>query len=691
MACLVIFIAMLSYICGRLHAWYKHSLIALATSHSVIGTEHSQNPAVFRPRAVYVRRIRTYLKPGHILQKRGSETVVTEPACREQKEHENAIAEAKVKIEAIKDAAEQYKLPLGESLYLAFTTEKLENVVKKQQAEIDTLKAAKALSHPVILATPPHDVKAEQEVTELKTRLASSGEEIKKAKRQYRQLEDLITRTKKELELIEVRAEKAETLEQKVFSVQAELTNQRTAAKHERRGLTEAQTKIRRLNKELSEATEGMTKMQDEMKELKDTCDGEVVAAQLAEDLMSTKSDDYKEKLRVSEAECQKLQSNLHALQTKLDHTSALSGEPHVCDHRPCLAAIQEGLAALQEGKDLEIAELRITNDTEMRALKRSLEVSTINFNTKSFKVSLLEGDLADARHRCKSTEIENVNLRTAGQQIEVDKAELKLRISTMQKEVAAEKAKCKQLESLRSLEHTTSAPSTADFGRSDDAPIPFENLPLSWPRPSVAEPEPTKAAKIAARVRAPMRSQTQVAGVDGNGAVAKPTEPADDASTPSSSSPPSLSDGSRESSKSSSSTTELCQPGRKHMDKLNEDDFGMRMRKYADHATGLHQKWNRANMTSAAGSGDVVKNFQEILRNWDYVKPEMLKESKLEQAVMKMVGTEGKWQGAPSAAISSGRRPPHALMVKLGKDIQLKVAGMGQDHESKGGKRSRA
>jgi len=78
-------------------------------------------------------------------------------------------------------------------------------------------------------------------------------------------------------------------------------------------------------------------------------------------------------------------------------------------------------------------------------------------------------------------------------------------------------------------------------------------------------------------------------------------------------------------------------------------------------------------------------------LRNWDYVKPEMLKESKLEQAVMKMVGTEGKWQGAPSAAISSGRRPPHALMVKLGKDIQLKVAGMGQDHESKGGKRSRA
>ncbi|KAI9878924.1 MAG: hypothetical protein M1830_010108 [Pleopsidium flavum] len=624
MACLFLLIAVLFYICGRLHAWYKHSLVPMTASNSATGMKSSRNATVFRPRAVIIRRVRNYLKPGRISRKRELGTVPTEPACRVENGHITAVAEATIKIEALIKAADDQKLPLGESLYLQWMTSNLQDVVMSQKAEIGQLKAANSLHHLIIPATPPQDARAEHEIAELKNELARSGEETRKAKIHRRELEDRLARMENERETNEVKAEKAETLEQMIINLKAELTHQRTTAKHDRKLLTEARNKIRSRDTELSEAAKAMTATQDQLKQVQDTCAEAMTAIQ--------------------------------------DQMSVLPGEPHVCDHGACQAIVQQELAALKEAKDVEIMELRIANDTETRALRRSLEASMTNFNTKSFKVSLLEGDLEGAKRGCESAVIENSTLRRAGQQIEVENAELKLKLSTMQREIASEKAKYKQLEGLQSLERTTLAPPVAHLGRSDDAAIPFENLPLSWPRPRVVEPEPTQTTRIAARVRAPMRSQTQAAGDD--------TSPLP---TP------------------SSSSAGLCQPARKQMDKLNEDDFAMRMKKYADQATNLHQKWNRANMTNAAGSGDVVKNFQEILRSWEYVKPEMLQESKLGQAVMRVLGTEGKWQGQPLAAISGVRRPPHVLMIKLGKEIQSKMAEMGQDQENKGGKRSRS
>jgi len=110
-ACLFILVALFFYIFGRLHAWYKKSLIMAVNDNSVIGTEYLKNTAAFHPRAIYVPWIRNYLKPGQIIQKRGSETVLTEPACHGGKKHSNAVAEATIKIEAIRNAVEDRKLP----------------------------------------------------------------------------------------------------------------------------------------------------------------------------------------------------------------------------------------------------------------------------------------------------------------------------------------------------------------------------------------------------------------------------------------------------------------------------------------------------------------------------------------------------------------------------------------------------
>jgi len=77
----------------------------------------------------------------------------TEPACHEKKEHEIALAAAKIKIEAIKNAAKHPKLTLGASLYPDFMKRRFRCIIRKQQIETDESKEANARHHPAFSLT----------------------------------------------------------------------------------------------------------------------------------------------------------------------------------------------------------------------------------------------------------------------------------------------------------------------------------------------------------------------------------------------------------------------------------------------------------------------------------------------------------------------------------------------------------
>lgn len=214
MACLIIFVAVLFYIFGLLQSWYEQILTRTAGSDSVTDTNHAEighskishsenghskschsenghtkiGPAkiesVFRPRAIFVRHVRHFLKPRRAIPKPRSNTKPTEQPCAEMSKHEKALAEAGLKIEVLMKAAWDDKIPLGESLYLRSVKEDLQCIIEEQEKDIQQLKETNARHRPISSLNSLRNTEAEQEVADLKTRLAASEHENQLAKSQ---------------------------------------------------------------------------------------------------------------------------------------------------------------------------------------------------------------------------------------------------------------------------------------------------------------------------------------------------------------------------------------------------------------------------------------------------------------------------------------------------------------------------
>ena len=252
--------------------------------------------------------------------------------------------------------------------------------------------------------------------------------------------------------------------------------------------------------------------------------------------------------------------------------------------------------------------------------------------------------------------------LQEAGERERAGNAELRLQMATMAEELASQKAQCRRLEGLRRMDLYTagSGESSIRRERADDAAVPFDNLPPSWARPNLARPEPSEAAKIAARAKAPL----------------PPRGGADETAFNASSAPV---------------IPEVAWQ-QKPMNALDESHFADRITRFVEVAIKAYQKWNSSALSQADGAEKVAANFLDILRNWQYVQPYMVEKSRLEQSAKNIISTEGKWPQRLLDERSPGFAA-RAKMVKFSRDILARIAAMNQagDAERTGTKRSRS
>lgn len=363
-------------------------------------------------------------------------------------------------------------------------------------------------------------------------------------------------------------------------------------------------------------------------------------------------------------------EAQLRELQSQLANISAMPAANMRCDHEDHLRmvendaknAIERVAAAAAEQKEQEVTQLRQTAEVEIRSLQALLQTCREQYDAECHRVSLLQSGLAVADYSKSVLEGEMVGLREAGEQIKAGNAELRLQMATMKEELASQKAQCKRLEELHRLgEHAAgSVPSLMNLGRADDAVVSFENLPPSWePRPHV-RPEPSEAARIAARARAPL--------------------------------PPR---GSAEEQAAKASSAPILQAvawQNKPMNALDESHFANRITKFVEVALKSYQKWNSSTLSQADGAEKVAANFHDILHNWEYVQPYMVERSRLKQAAENIISTEGKWPERLLQAQAPGFKA-RAKMVKFARDILVRIAAMTETGEAEraGNKRSRS
>ncbi len=364
--------------------------------------------------------------------------------------------------------------------------------------------------------------------------------------------------------------------------------------------------------------------------------------------------------------------------------------------------------AALEETKVQAGNEIvRLKSELECKILEGELEVSLQDDKLKNQanEIMLLKAALDETKAQAGNelTELkqaltiaqndgtslrdENGRMRVAGRQLEQDKAALERDIAAWRAdwhrqathgqrlvdENAALKATIEALTSegqqlqadyicLRSkmerLENESTAlrlelnPVPRFTGRIDEAPIPWENLPVERLRPNIPAPEPTQAARVAGRAKAqPRRRQ-------GDGMAESPE------------------------------TETASEGGQKPMAALSEHEFTERMKRISETAVRSHQKWNSSLMNQSDGAAQVASNFQDLLKNWEWVKPEMVESSRLQAAAERIVATEGRWVPGLMAPHSIGHRA-RVGMVKMGRDILAAIGEMNGGEEGRG-KRAR-
>ena len=131
--------------------------------------------------------------------------------------------------------------------------------------------------------------------------------------------------------------------------------------------------------------------------------------------------------------------------------------------------------------------------------------------------------------------------------------------------------------------------------------------------------------------------------------------------------------------------------PERREFAHMDENKVRKEVASYSRHALDSVLQWNKECMTGSAGAERVVKNFSNLLANWEYLQEDMIRDDKLLRAVKRIVATEGAWKTVPSVVeTKAGREPARDRMVKVAKLILARMEGPGQDEGGKGVKRMR-
>lgn len=617
MALLLLLLAFCSYFLGRLHAWYKHSRATVTTRDAGTGMETSTKAVVSRARPVYIRRVRHFLRPDH--KRRSSASTMTTPELGQEQRYTHDIATARVN-----------------------------TIIRPDQAALSESSA---------------DAGLEQQVTTLKGQLENLNRQHNQLKRQAAAVAHEKGQLEKSLRAPHLDSDEVASLKHKITEQESALEMQRNVLARQRKRFDEKYGATTQTQERLAGAEAREARLCERTRRLEKELESKTLEAELEADMLRKNWAAGKEETALAEAQ-------LRELQAQLANIRAMPVANMRCDHEDHLRMVEKDAkdtieriaAAAAEQKEREMAQLRQAAETEFRALQTLLQTSREQCEAESYRVLLLQSNLGVAEYSKAVLEGEMVNLQEAGERTKAENAELRLQMATMREELASTKAHCKRLEEMERLGFSTagSAPSSMHSGPADDAVVPFENLPSSWQPRLFARPEPTKAARVAARAKAPL--------------------------------PPR---GSAEEQAANASSAPVLQEvawQHKPMSALDESHFADRITKFVEVASKSYQKWNSSALSQADGAEKVAANFLDILKNWHYVQPYMVAQSRLKQTADNIISTEGRWPARLLQEQSPGFKS-RAKMVKYARDILVRIAAMteAEEPERTGNKRSRS
>lgn len=616
-ALLLLVLAFCSYALGRLHAWYKHSSAMVATRDVGTGMEDSTKATVSRARLVYIRRVRHFLRPDCKKRSSTENTRTPEPGQNQQNNHDIATA-------------------------------RVNTTIRPDQAALSKSVAGAGL---------------EQQVTTLRGQLENLNRQHNQLKRQAGTLAHEKGQLEKSLRAPHSDSDEIASLKHKIMEQEAALEMQRNVLARQRKRFDEKYGATTQTPESLAEAEAREGRLSKKVRRLEEELESKTLEAELEADMLRKNWAAEKEETALAEAQ-------LRELQAQLANIPAMPVANMRCDHEDHLRmvekdakdAIERIAAAAAEQKEQEMAQLRQEAETEFRSLHTLLQTSREQYEAESYRVSLLQSNLGVADYSKAVLEGEMVTLQEAGERTKAENAELRLQMATMTEELASTKAHCKRLEEMQRLGFSTagSVPSSMHSGPADDAIVPFETLPSSWQPRLFARPEPTEAARVAARAKAPL--------------------------------PPR---GSAEEQAVNASSAPVLQEvawQHKPMSALDESHFADRITKFVEVASKSYQKWNSSALSQADGAEKVAANFLDILKNWHYVQPYMVAQSRLKQTADNIISTEGRWPARLLQEQSPGFKA-RAKMVKYARDILVRIAAMteAEEPERTGNKRSRS
>lgn len=603
MAILLLLLVFCSYALGRMHAWYKQSRATGAMRDIGTGMEHSTKAVVSRARLVHIRRVRHFLRPAH-KQRSSTSNMTTRAVGQNQRNIQDS-------------AAPGVDIPIGPS-----------------QAALSKSSAEAGL---------------EQQVTTLKAQLENLNHQYSQVNTQAKALAYEKEHLQMSLRAAHSSAEEVASLKRRLAEQEAAQELQRSVLERQRKRFDEKHGVTTLARERLAEAGAKEARLNERVRKLEAQLELQAMEAQLEADGLRKSQVAEKEEFAVAQAQ-------LSGLQAQMANISAMPAAVIQCDHEDHLRMVEkdakeavERIAAAaaeqKEQKEQEIAHLRQAAETEVRSLQTLLQTSRGEYEAERYRVSLLQADLCVADYSKSTLEGQMVDLQEAAKRTWAENAELRVQMARMAEELASTKAHCERLEESQSsgLNTAGGVPTSMHSGRADDAVVPFENLPSWQPRP-LPTPQPTEAARIASRPRAPL--------------------------------PPR---GSAEEQAANASSAPMLQElawQHKPMSALDESHFADRMTKFVEVAMKSYQKWNSSTLSQADGAEKVAANFLDIIRNWEYVQPYMVARSRLEPVAKTIVNTEGKWPERLLQVQAPGFKA-RAKMVQYAREILDRIAAM--------------